>query len=664
MQQTLRQQVVIGGNFSPAVQRTAFSGCHNARNPGSSPNFMEHSAPIWLTYGFIYLTAAVLAVPLARALGLGAIIGYLGAGIAMGPWGLGLVRNVEDILHFAEFGVVLMLFVIGLELQPKRLWELRRPIFGWGMAQMLVCTGILFAAAWAFGFSWRVSLIAGMGLALSSTAVCLQIMSERNLLRTPSGQASFSILLFQDVAAIPILALIPILGAYKAAHAAHTDSHVWLQLAKTVGTIAAVIIGGRLLLQPLLRWIARSRTPEIFTATSLLLVVGIAMLMTQVGLSMALGAFLAGVLLADSEYRSELETNIEPFKGLLLGLFFMAVGMSIDFGVILLNPWTMAAMVLGFVALKAVMIYGLARVMKLPWRERPVFTLMLAQGGEFAFVVFQTAAQYKVFRHSVSSMLVAAVALSMLLGPLLLVALDKLLLRRFAAIKDCDDQPRAEEISEPQESPIIIAGFGRYGQIVARVLLSQGMTPTILDHSVEMLEVARTFGYRVFYGDATRVDLLRIAGAAQARVLVIAVDSPEQSVKIATLVRKHFPQLKIVARARDLNHWFQLRDLKVQHAEREVFESSLVSAQSVLELVGESPMEAQRITARFRQHNQELAERMHPHYKDQTQLIAVAKQGRQQLVEQMANERAAALAEAQHKQAAAENHSPSPAQQP
>ena len=604
---------------------------------------MEHSAPIWLTYGFIYLTAAVLAVPIARALGLGAIIGYLGAGIAMGPWGFGLVRNVDDILHFAEFGVVLMLFVIGLELQPKRLWELRRPIFGWGMAQMAVCTGILFVAAWVFGFSWRVSLIAGMGLALSSTAICLQVMAERNLMRTPSGQAAFSILLFQDVAAIPILALIPILGAYKAAHATHTDSHLWLAVLKTIGTIGAVIIGGRLLLQPVLRWIARSKTPEIFTATSLLLVVGIAMLMTQVGLSMALGAFLAGVLLADSEYRSELETNIEPFKGLLLGLFFMAVGMSIDFGVILQNPWAMAAMVTGFVALKALMIYGLAKVMDLPWRERPVFTLMLAQGGEFAFVVFQTAAQYKVFRHSTSSMLVAAVALSMLLGPLLLVALDKLLLRRFAAIKD-ESSAKAQEISEHQESPIIIAGFGRYGQIVARVLLAQGLHPTILDHSVEMLEAAQTFGYRVFYGDATRMDLLRIAGAAQARVLVIAVDSPEQSIKIASQVRKHFPNLEIVARARDRDHWFRLRDLDVQHAEREVFESSLVSACSVLQLIGQSPAEAQRMTERFREHNLALAERMYPHYKDQNQnqLIAVARQGRQQLVEQMAKERQAA----------------------
>ena len=628
---------------------------------------MEHSTPIWLTYGFIYLTAAVLAVPIAKALGLGAIIGYLGAGIAMGPWGFGLVNNVEDILHFAEFGVVLMLFVIGLELQPKRLWELRRPIFGWGLAQMAVCTGILFAAAWAFGFSWRVSLIAGMGLALSSTAISLQVMAERNLMRTPSGQAAFSILLFQDVAAIPILALIPILGAYKAAGATQSDGQLWLTILKTVGTIGGVIVGGRLLLQPVLRWIARSKMPEIFTATSLLLVVAIAMLMTQVGLSMALGAFLAGVLLADSEYRSELETNIEPFKGLLLGLFFMAVGMSIDFGVILKSPWAMAAMVVGFIALKALMIFGLAKFMDLPWRERPVFTLMLAQGGEFAFVVFQTAAQYKVFRANISSMLVAAVALSMLLGPLLLVVLDKLLLRRSACVTD-DEGKSAQEISEPQESPIIIAGFGRYGQIVARVLLAQGQHPTILDHRVEMLEAAQTYGYRVFYGDATRMDLLRIAGAASARVLVIAVDSAEQSVTIATQVRKHFPNLQVVARARDLDHWFRLRDAGVEHADREVFESSLHSAQSVLELIGETTAEAQRFTQRFREHNLELAELMYPHYKDQNQLIAVSKQGRQQLVEQMAKERAAML---EHEEqpavdapAPAQDHSPADHRQP
>ncbi|MDR3002798.1 MAG: glutathione-regulated potassium-efflux system protein KefC [Acidovorax sp.] len=613
---------------------------------------MEHQAPIWLSYGFVYLSAAVLAVPLARALGLGAIIGYLGAGIAMGPWGLGLVSNVDDILHFAEFGVVLMLFVIGLELQPQRLWAMRRPILGWGMAQMLVCTGILFAAGWALGFSWRTSLIAALGLALSSTAISLQVLGERNLMRTPSGQACFSILLFQDVAAIPILALIPILGAAKAAEAAQGEHLLWLQIAKTVGTLALVGLGGRWLLRPLLRWIARSRTTEIFTAASLLLVIGMAMLMVQLGLSMALGAFLAGVLLADSEYRSELETNIEPFKGLLLGLFFMAVGMSIDFGVLLQSPWVMAALVLGFLALKAAVLWLLARRMQLPWRERPVFTLLLAQGGEFAFVVFQNAAQYQVFERSVASMLVAAVALSMLLGPLLLVLLDKLLLgRSVCEMEDGAQGGKAQEIAEPQDAPIIIAGFGRYGQIVARVLLAQGIPSTILDHSVEMLEVAHTFGYRVFFGDATRADLLRIAGAEKARILVIAVDSAEQSIKIATLARKHFPQLQIVARARDMNHWYQLRDLGVQHAEREVFESSLLSARSVLELVGQSPEQAQRMTERFRAHNLELAERMYPHHKDRAQLIAVAKQGREQLVEQMARERQEAQEAEQAEQA-------------
>ena len=602
---------------------------------------MEHSAPVWLTYSFIYLTAAVLAVPLARALGLGTIIGYLVAGIAMGPWGFKLVSNVEDSLHFGEFGVVLMLFVIGLELQPKRLWELRRPIFGWGMVQMLACTAILFAGGLAAGFSWRISLIAGMGLALSSTAICLQVLAERNLMRTPSGQASFSILLFQDVAAIPILALIPILGAYRTAHATHTDGHVWLAVFKTAATIAAVVIGGRLLLRPVLRWIARSKTTEIFTATSLLVVVGIAMLMVQVGLSMALGAFLAGVLLADSEYRSELETNIEPFKGLLLGLFFMAVGMNIDFDVIRKAPWMVAALVAGFLLLKAVMIYGLAMLMRIPWRERPVFTLLLAQGGEFAFVVFQSAAQYQVFQHQLASMLVAAVALSMLAGPLLLVLLDRLILPRFAAVKD-PRSAKVQELTEPQRAKVIVAGFGRYGQIVARVLLSQGLQPTILDHSVEMLEVAHTFGYPVFFGDATRVDLLRIAGAAEARVLVICVDSPAQSLKIAQLAHKHFPQLKVVARARDLEHWYQLRDAGVPHVQRELFESSLVSAQTVLELLGDSPAQATHVVQRFREHNIALAERMYPFHRDQAKLIAVAKAGRQQLVEQMARERAQA----------------------
>ena len=597
---------------------------------------MEH-APTWLTYGLMYLSAAVLAVPLAKALGLGSIIGYLAAGIAIGPWGLGLVSNVQDILHFAEFGVVLMLFLVGLELQPSRLWAMRRPIFGTGSAQVLGCAAVLFAAGWLAGLPWRISLVAALGLALSSTAIALQVLAERNLMRTSSGRAGFSILLFQDVAAIPILALLPLLGAAAGAGDDHSAGEVLLEALKIVGVIGAIVLGGRLLLRPLLRWIAKSRTPEIFTAASLLLVVGIAYLMVMVGLSMALGAFLAGVLLADSEYRSELEADIEPFKGLLLGLFFIAVGMSIDFGVLMRSPWLMAGILLGFLALKAVVIYTLAKVAGVPYQERPVFTLLLAQGGEFAFVVFQAAAGAQVFSAETASLLIGAVALSMLISPLLLVLVDRALLRRYAQLKPA--APPAQEISEPQEAPVIIAGFGRYGQIVARVMLTQGIPTTVLDHSVEILEIARAFGYRVFYGDATRLDLLRIAGAEHARVLVVAVDDPEQSLKIVTLARKHFPQLQLVARARDLTHWNALRDLGVTLVQRELFESSLASARTVLELMGQSPTRAQEMTRRFREHNITLADRMYPHHKDRAKMVAVAREGRAQLAEQMAKER-------------------------
>ena len=579
----------------------------------------------------------MLAVPIAKALGLGAIIGYLTAGIAIGPWGLALVSNVQDILHFAEFGVVLMLFLVGLELQPSRLWSLRRPIFGLGSAQVLGCAAALFALGWLAGLPWRISLVGALGLALSSTAIALQSLSERNLLRTSSGQAAFSILLFQDVAAIPILALLPLLGAAAVGQGAELGaSELAVEALKIVGVIGAIVLGGRLLLRPLLRWIAKSKTPEIFTAAALLLVVGIAYLMVLVGLSMALGAFLAGVLLADSEYRRELEADIEPFKGLLLGLFFIAVGMSIDFGVLMRSPWQMAALVLGFLAVKAGVIYGLARAAQIPYQERPVFTLLLAQGGEFAFVVFQAAAGARVLKAETASLLIGAVALSMLLSPLLLVLLDRLLLRRFATLRKA---PAAAEISEPQDAPVLIAGFGRYGQIVARVMLAQGVPATVLDHSVEILEVARTFGYRVFYGDATRLDLLRMAGAGQARVLVVAVDDPEQSLKIVALAHKHFPQLAVVARARDLTHWNALRDLGVTNVQRELFESSLLSARSVLELMGLPPAEAQDITQRFRTHNIALADRMYPHHKDRAKMIAVAREGRNQLAEQMAKER-------------------------
>lgn len=595
---------------------------------------MEHT-PAWLINSFIYLAAAVIAVPVAKKLGLGAIIGYLAAGIAIGPWGLKLVTNVQDILHFAEFGVVLMLFLVGLELEPKRLWNLRRPIFGWGSAQMLACTVAISGVAMVFGVSWQIALVAGLGLALSSTAIALQAIGERNLMPTSSGQAGFSILLFQDVAAIPILALLPLLAISGGSNEALDQSNRALEAIKIIAVIGGIILGGRLLLRPVLGWIAKSDTPEIFTAASLLLVVGIAALMQFVGLSMALGAFLAGVLLAESEYRRELETDIEPFKGLLLGLFFIAVGMSIDFGVLLASPGLMAAILFGFLGLKLAVIYGLARAMKLPFQERPVFTVLLAQGGEFAFVVFQAASTANVFSMETSSLLIGAVALSMLITPLILIAVDKLLLPRYA---NCNVTQMAE-ISEQQTAPIIIAGFGRYGQIVGRMLLAQGIAPTVLDHDANIIETARSFGYRVFYGDATRLDLLRTAGAASAKVIVVAVDDVVQSIKLVEMVKAHFPQLGIVARARDVTHWNQLRDLGVLRVEREVFESSLRSARSVLELMGQPPHEVKQIAQRFRQHNLALFEQLYPHHKDRAKVIAVAKQGRAQLEEQMARER-------------------------
>ena len=594
---------------------------------------MEHY-PGWLINSLIYLSAAVIAVPLSKALGLGSIIGYLAAGIAIGPWGLGLVSNVEDILHFSEFGVVLMLFLVGLELEPKRLWSLRRPIFGWGSAQVLGCALALTLVALACGVGWRLALVAGLGLALSSTAIALQVMGERNLLPTGSGQTSFSILLFQDVAAIPILALLPLLGTPAESSQLASTSMV-LEAAKILAVIVVIVLGGRLLLRPVFRWIARSRTPEIFTAAALLLVVGIAALMLLVGLSMALGAFLAGVLLAESEYRRELETDIEPFKGLLLGLFFIAVGMSIDFGVLLQSPGLVSAIVVVFLAVKGAVIYALARSIGLPLQERPVFTLLLAQGGEFAFVVYQAAAGAKVFPAQTASLLIGAVALSMLVTPVLLVAIDRLVLPRFA--KSGGAQP--EEISEAQSAPTIIAGFGRYGQIIARVLLAQGVPATVLDHDAEMIEAARKFGYRVFYGDATRLDLLRTAGAQVATILVVAVDDVEQSLEIVDLARAHFPHLRIVARARDVTHWNKLRDRGVVLVEREMFESSLRSARGVLELLGHAPFEAREAAMRFRKHNLALFEKLHPHYRDQARLIAVVKEGRNQLEEQMAQER-------------------------
>lgn len=609
---------------------------------------MEHGS--WLTGSLVYLAAAVLAVPLARLLGLGSIIGYLAAGIAIGPWGLKLVTDPQDMLHFAEFGVVLMLFLVGLELEPRRLWALRKPIFGWGSVQLfgsaLLMVGAALALAAATGsvLAWPVALVAALGLALSSTAIGLGALAERNLMGTTSGQSVLSVALLQDVAAIPILALIPLLVV--GAGAGHAEGGGWWGAAKALGVIAGIVLGGRLLVRPALRWIAGSKTPEIFTAAALLLVVATAALMQTVGLSMALGAFLAGVLLAESEYRRELETDLEPFKGLLLGLFFIAVGMTIDFAVVLAQPLLVAGLVVGFLLLKALVLWAMARTMHIPLAERPVFVILLAQGGEFGFVVFQTAEQARVISAAASSLLVAVVAISMLLTPLLLVLADRWLMPRLAQAGSTPPP----EISEPQDAPVIIAGFGRYGQIVGRLMYANGIRPTVLDHDAEQIEAMRRFGWRVFYGDATRLDLMRTAGADKARVLVLAIDDVAQSIRVAEMAREHFPQLTIVARARNVRHFFSLRELGVQLIERETLDSALMSGRRVLELMGWEAHQARNLALRFRQHTVEQLDAIAPHWKDEAKLIAGARESRQQLESLFAAERQATLNRAQRRQ--------------
>ncbi len=596
---------------------------------------MEHGD--WLSLSLVYLGAAVLAVPLARLLGLGAIIGYLAAGIVIGPWGLKLVTEPATMLHIAEFGVVLMLFLVGLELEPRRLWAMRRPIFGGGSVQLLGSAALMTGVAVAAGLAWPLALVAGLGLAMSSTAIGLGALAERNLMPTASGQNVLSVALLQDMAAIPVLALVPLLAV--GASAQHAEGSAWLAAAKAFGVIAAIIFGGRLLLRPALRWIAGSDTPEIFTAAALLLVVATASLMQSVGLSMALGAFLAGVLLAESEYRRALETDLEPFKGLLLGLFFIAVGMSIDFAVVLAHPGLMAAVVLGFLALKALVLWGLARRVGLPLVERPVYVILLAQGGEFGFVVFQAAQQAGVMDARTTSFLVASVAVSMLLTPLLLLIADRWWVPALARRASRSGAPRPAELSEPQAVPVIIAGFGRYGQVVGRLLNANGLSATVLEHDAEQVEAVRKFGSRVFYGDATRLDLLRTAGAAEARVLVLAIDDVAQSVTVAKLVKQHFPNLTIVARARNVTHYAQLRQLGIESVERETLDAALMSGRRVLELMGWQAHTARNQALRYRQHTIDLLEQMAPHIGDPQALIAVAKQGREQLEQMWAQER-------------------------
>jgi glutathione-regulated potassium-efflux system ancillary protein KefC len=580
-----------------------------------------------LLNALIYLAAAVVAVPIAKRLGLGAVLGYLLAGIAIGPWGLRFISEVEDILHFSEFGVVLLLFLIGLELDPKRLWSLRRSIFGWGGVQVGCVAAALFAAGTAFGAPWKVALIAALGLSLSSTAFALATLQERNLMATPAGAAAFAILLFQDIAAIPMIAIVPLLGG------AAEGGLGWLDALKVLGVIALLIVVGRYLMRPVLRMIAKTDMREIFTAFALLLVIAIGLLMQSVGMSMAMGTFLAGVLLANSEYRHALETDLEPFKGLLLGLFFIAVGMAIDFGVLLTQPLLIAGLLAAFLFIKTGMLYALSKAFGIPRGQQAFFAFLLSQGGEFAFVVFGAAATAKVFTQEIASLLAVVVALSMAATPLLLLLYDKLIEPRFAAA-----EKRPEDVIEAQDNPVIIAGFGRFGQIVGRLLRANRVGLTVLDHDPDNIDLLRKFGFKVFYGDATRVDLLHAAGAGTARALVVAIDDVEDSIELVDAVKREFPHLTILARARNVTHYYDLMDRGVTIIERETFESSLQLGRKVLQELGFGAFQARQAAMKFRAHNIKTLYAVYPYYKDQQKYISLSAKARKELEDMFARD--------------------------
>lgn len=574
-----------------------------------------------LTELFAYLLAAVIAVPVSRRLGFGSVLGYLAAGIAIGPWGLGLIGDVERVLHLAEFGVVLLLFIIGLELQPSRLWALRRSVFGTGTLQVAITGVVLGAAAMAFGMRWQPALAVGLILALSSTAFVLQLLAERKQLTTRHGRTAFTILLLQDLAVIPLLALIPALSP-GATVTGSPVAEVLLQL----GAVALLVLGGRMLLRPLFQIAARDGGSEIFTAMALLVVVGSALLMTTVGLSAALGAFLAGVLLADSEFRHELEAEIEPFKGLLLGLFFVAVGMSANLGLLGEIPWRVLAMTATLLLLKGLVLYGVGRSSGLPHGSARSLAVVLSQGGEFAFVLFAAAAQGALIDRELFDLLVLVVTLSMAATPLL-VLLDEWLTRR---AREREEPPPFDTIEE-RHHQVVIAGLGRFGQILARILTMRNIPFTALESDSRQVDIVRRFGNVVYYGDSTRLELLRAARVETAKVFVVAVEGVEQSVLTVQLLKRHYPALKLFARARDRAHARRLMDLGVDLVIRETYASGLELTEAVLMALGDTKELARRSVTRFREFDEQLLVRELAIDQDEGKLIQSAKDAQREL---------------------------------
>lgn len=572
---------------------------------------------------FIYLAAAVLAVPIAKRFGLGSVLGYLIAGIAIGPFGLHLIgKEGQSVMHFAEFGVVMMLFLIGLELQPGLLWNLRKPILGLGGLQVGLTTVLILIIGVILGGSWKIALATGLILALSSTAIVLQTLDEKGLMKTDAGQSAFSVLLFQDIAVIPMLAVLPLLRSSSLHLQAnvHENGHaatwvagypIWLKTLVVLGAVTVIIIAGRYLMRPVFRIIAKTDLREMFTAVSLFIVIGITLLMTNVGLSPALGTFLAGVVMAGSEYRHELEGDIEPFKGLLLGLFFIAVGASIDFELIISKPITIACLVVALILVKLIVLTLLGKCFKLGWKHNLLFAFALAQGGEFAFVLFAFATQNSIIPQDIAALMIVVVAITMALTPLMLLFVERILLPRIGTKEAV--QREADRIDE--ENPVIIAGFGKFGNILGRLLRANNVNTTFLDLDADNVEILRKLGIKVFYGDASRLDLLHAAGAHQAKLIILAIDDHQKIMDIIHTVKKHFPHLKIMARANGRIEAYELLEMGIRYVYRETFETSLRMGIEALSMLGFHPYQAHRSARLFRKRDdddlRELVEMRH-----------------------------------------------------
>ncbi len=567
-----------------------------------------------LQEAIIYLAAAIIAVPLSKRLGFGSVLGYLVAGIIIGPFGFRFIRDPEHILHFAELGVVFLLFIIGLELQPSRLWVLRRMVFGLGSAQVLLSAIAIGLLAWAYGFTPTAAVISGLILALSSTAFVLQLLAEKKQLLTSHGRAAFSILLFQDLAVIPLIVLLPLIGNRGAGGVDPVSIGIM------IAAITGLIIGGRYLLRPLLRLVARTSLPEIFTATALLVVIGAALVMQFAGMSMVLGAFIAGMLLADSEYRHALEADIAPFKGLLLGLFFIAVGMSVNIGLLLQEPTTMLLIVVALMLAKAMVLYPLAKIFGLcDTRGALSLAVVLSQGGEFAFVLFALVARENIIDTTMIDKMILGVALSMLLTPVVY------LINEHIGGRTAENDEPEYDVMQNEGHAVLIAGFGRVGQIVGRLLRIKGHSFTALEIDSSQVDVVRSYGSKVHFGDARRIDLLRAAGADRADLFVLAIGEIESSVKIAETVIAQFPNLEIVARARNRRHAHKLMDLGITHIFRETLLSSLAMSGRVLEILGFDEEEIAHVIDTFRERDKRLLVEQHAIHHDEERLIQSAK---------------------------------------